>query len=215
MSSQLEPRLSEYLETLEVSQDPLINEMEQIAKDKGFPIVGHQCAKRMATLCMAIGATSVVELGSGFGYSTMWLAKAVGEGGKVVHTEFDLENIETAKSFLSKAGLIERVHFHNGDGLDFLSQSDETWDAVFIDADKVQYPQALKMAVEKVREGGWIFAHNVVWSGKVADPANSDESTNSLREYLNQALTHPHLFTYIDPVHDGLAISLKTTGKLF
>ena len=215
MSSQLEPRLSEYLETLEASHDPLINEMEQIAKEKGFPIVGHQCAKRMAILCMAIDAKRVVELGSGFGYSTMWFAKAVGEGGKVVHTEFDIDNVETAKSFLSKAGLIERVHFHNGDGLDFLSKSNEIWDAVFIDANKPQYPQALKTAVEKIREGGWIFAHNVIWSGNIADPANSDDSTKSLREYLNQALNHPHLLTYIDPVHDGLAISLKTTGKLF
>ncbi len=215
MSSQLETRLSAYLETLEASQDPLINEMEQFAKEKGFPIVGHQCAKRMAALCMAIGAAKVVELGSGFGYSTMWLAKAVGESGKVVHTEFDIGNVETAKSFLSKAGLIRRVHFHNGDGLDFLSKSNEIWDAVFIDADKSQYPQALKIAVEKVREGGWIFAHNVVWSGKIADPDNSEDSTRSLREYLNQALNHPHLLTYIDPVHDGLAISLKTTSKLF
>ncbi|HWP32090.1 MAG TPA: O-methyltransferase [Fimbriimonadales bacterium] len=208
MGSQPPDSLNEYLEKLEAHSHPVLEEMERLAKEKDFPIIGHQCGKRMAILAHAIGAKRVFEVGSGFGYSTLWFAMAVGSDGVVMHTEFDEKNSNLAREFLGKAGLSDRCRFLIGDGLLLLQKERGPFDCILIDCDKKQYPLALQEAVAKLRVGGLLFAHNVIWSGRVASQDN-EPSTEAIRKYNKEIMGHPELLSYIDPVHDGLAVSVK------
>lgn len=208
MASQLSAPLTRYLEELEASQSQVLRDMEREAAQKNFPIIGPQCGRRMAILTMAIQGRNVFELGSGFGYSTVWFASAVGPSGSVVHTDFDETNTERAKEYLEQAGLTDRVRFLNGDGLELLTAEPDQFDAILIDIDKTQYPLAVQVTVPKLRVGGLLFCHNVVWSGRVAKD-DDDPATFAIRQYNREIMAHPELVSYIDPVHDGLAVSLK------
>ncbi|MCW5945682.1 MAG: O-methyltransferase [Fimbriimonadales bacterium] len=208
MGSQLKPGLTKYLEELEASQSPVLRAMEREAEVRGFPIIGPQCGRRMAILTMAIQGRKVFEMGSGYGYSTVWFASAAGPSGEVVHTDFDPDNTARAKEYLEEAGLLDRVKFLNGDGLELLAAQGDHFDAILIDIDKTQYPLALQVSVPKLKVGGFLFCHNVVWSGRVAEDVH-DPETFAIRQYNREIMTHPELVSFIDPVHDGLSVSLK------
>ena len=206
--------IEDYLKSMEASKGELFQEIEALAKEKDFPIIGAQCGRRLMTLAMAIGAKKVFEMGSGYGYSTIWFCHAVGPDGTVVHTDGDPSNTAQAKNYVSRAGFSDRVRFLTGDANQLLQSSDETYDAVLIDIDKQDYPKALEIAVEKLRVGGLILTHNTKWFGKIVDPENTEPTTIGVREYNQRAFTHPQLATYIDPADDGLGISLKVDSSV-
>lgn len=213
MASQLTPSLTKYLERLEASQSDVLREMETEAQKRDFPIIGPQCGRALAILTIAIGGRRVFELGSGYGYSTVWFASAVGPSGEVVHTDFDADNTERAREYLETAGFADRVRFLTGDGLELLSAEKELFDAILIDIEKQQYPLALQVAVPKLRIGGLLFCHNVIWSGRVAEETH-DPATFAIRQYNREIMEHPELVSFIDPVHDGLSVSLKVTPEV-
>lgn len=206
--------ITEYLKDLEKSSGDLLAEMEQIARDNKFPIIGPQCGRRLMILALAIGARKVFEMGSGYGYSTIWFGHAVGAQGQVTHTDGDPENTAKAKEFVARAGFTDRVRFLTGDANALLAEDPGTYDVVLIDIDKHDYPKALDIAVPKLRTGGLVLTHNTKWSDRVADPAEQEPTTEGIREYNRKAFSHPELATYLDPVDDGLGISLKVDRAL-
>lgn len=201
--------ITDYLKELERSHGELLAEMELEARDKSFPIIGPQCGRRLMILALAIGAKKVFEMGSGYGYSTVWFSHAVGPSGEVTHTDGDSENTSRAKNYVARAGFSDRVRFLTGDANQLLADDTGVYDVVLIDIDKQDYPKALQIAVPKLRVGGLILTHNTKWSDRVADPAENDDTTVGIREYNRRAFTHPELASYLDPVDDGLGISLK------
>lgn len=212
MGSQLPVGLAEYVRELERPRHPLLLEMERIAREEGFPIIGPECGRALAVLSLAIGARRVFEMGSGFGYSTLWFALAVGEGGEVVHTDSDETNSRRALEFLSRAGVEDRCRFLVGDAHELLVSEAQPFDCILIDIEKAGYPKALEEAAPRLRSGGLLFAHNVLWSGRVADPEESGEATEGIREFNRAARSRPDLATFINPVDDGLSVSLKVEG---
>jgi caffeoyl-CoA O-methyltransferase len=208
MASQLDPKLTGYLLELERSHHPMLLEMESIAFSEGFPIIGAQCGRVLATLALAIRARRVFEMGSGFGYSTLWFALAIGENGEVVHTDGDAKNTKRAKYFLDRAGVLERCRFVTGDAIDALHRENEMFDVILIDIDKQDYPKALEIAIQKIRVGGLILTHNVLWSGRVVDVDDSP-ATAGIKQYNQAIMESPELLSFIDPIDDGLAVSLK------
>ncbi len=212
MASLLPRAVNQYLLSLEPSNSRVLKEMEAEARRRSFPIIGPQCGRRMAILTMACWIDSVFEMGSGFGYSTVWFASAVGKKGLVVHTEYDPENSEKAQKYLAKAGLASRCRFEVGDAIEILKREKRKFGCILIDIDKHLYPEALKAAVPKLNEGGLIFTHNAVWSGRVANGA-ADKATRGIRRYNKEIMAHPELASYIDPVDDGLAVSLKVSRE--
>jgi predicted O-methyltransferase YrrM len=213
VASQLGPKLTAYLGGLEASNHPILAEMESVAADEDFPIIGPQCGRVLATLAVAIGARRVFEMGSGYGYSTLWFAAAVGEGGEVVHTDGVPANTERAREYLSRAGLVDRVRFLNGDATELLSMEEHDYDCILIDIDKDGYPLAFQAAMSKLRVGGLLFAHNNIWSGRVAEDERNPQ-TDGIRQYNAAVMGHTELLSFIDPVHDGLAVSLKVPASL-
>ncbi|HEX9104243.1 MAG TPA: O-methyltransferase [Polyangia bacterium] len=199
-----------YLAQLQRTRDGVLIEMEARAAGSKFPIIGPLVGRLCQQTAQAVGARDVFEMGSGFGYSTWWFAHAVGEGGRVVHTDLDGKLGAEAKSWLDKAGLGARVHYEIGDACEIIKKYPGPFDVGFIDVDKHADPQALELARSRVRVGGYIICDNALWSGKVLQPASrQDADTRGVVRYNKEAFAAADLLTTIVPIRDGVALSLK------
>ena len=175
----------------------------------GFPIVGQALGRLLSQLSLLVAARRIFEVGSGFGYSAFWFARSLEPGGMVTLTDFDRENLDRARAWLSKAGLIDRCRFEPaGDGLEALARAEGGLDIVFLDGEKAEYPRALAVALPKLRHGGLVLADNVLWGGAVAR-GESDAASSGLREYTRLIFGTEGLVSTIVPMRDGLAITLK------
>src|SRR5437870_8596688 len=114
----VDPRIEDYMRTLQRRHDePVLLEMEQEAKERGFPIIERLCGVTIEVLTRAIGARRVFELGSGYGYSGYWFSRAIGKGGELHLTDGDPKNEKKALDYLGRAGLDGPVQFHVGDAV--------------------------------------------------------------------------------------------------
>ncbi len=191
--------------------DPVLAEMEALAARRGFPYVGPQVGALLAWLARGIGARRVLELGSGFGYSAWWFARAVGAGGEVVLTENDAENVAAAEDFLARAGLGSRTQARLGDALEIAAELDGPFDVVFNDIDKQDYPRALEPAARLLRPGGLFVSDNMLWKGRVLDPAaaDGDPATRGVLELTRRLTDDPRFDVVWLPVRDGLALARR------
>ncbi len=210
----LEPRIEQYLKSLLPGADPVRAEMERLGAERQFPIIGPLVGNLCGLLARSIGARKVFEMGSGFGYSTLWFARAVGDGGTVVHTEGSEGNSKLAREFLSKAGVADRVRFEVGDAREILDRAIASGellplDIIFNDMDKEQYPDALPRARKALRPGGLLICDNMLWFGRVLDPGNADETTRGILELSRQLTQARDFTTTLVPIRDGVTVSLK------
>jgi len=137
-------------------------------------------------LAIISGAKKVFEMGSAIGYSTIWLARAVGEGGRVVYTDGDKKNADKARRYFERAGVSDRISIRTGDALELLSEEKEPYDIIFNDVDKTDYPRVFRMALPHLKSGGLFHHRQCLWSGRVAKP-NPDAHTKAILE-LNKAI---------------------------
>ena len=201
------PEIDRYLSRWAACDDPVVGEMERLAHERGFPIVGAQVGRLLAMLARSIGARRVLELGSGFGYSAWWFAGAVGPEGRVVLTETDADNARRAEVFLARSDLGDRVEIRVGDALQIAGGYDEPFDIVFNDIDKQDYPRALPVALERLRPGGLFVSDNMLWQGRVVNEANADAATRGVLELTRALYASPDLHTTILPIRDGVSVS--------
>ena len=206
----VDPLIDDYLTRLAGSPDPVEAEMRRYADERdGFPIAGQVLGQLLSQLSLLVHASRIFEVGSGFGYSAFWFARALEPGATVTLTDFDRENLDRARAWLLKAGLLDRCRFEPaGDGLEALARAESGLDIVFLDGEKAEYPRALAIALPKLRPGGLVLADNVLWGGAVAR-GESDAATAGLREYTRLIFGSEGLVSTIMPVRDGLAITMK------
>jgi caffeoyl-CoA O-methyltransferase len=188
--------------------DTVLTAMEEEAKINGFPIVGPEVGRLLFQLATMTQAKRVFELGSGFGYSTVWFARAVGPKGRVFHTDGDIENTNKAREYLDQAGLLSRVVPSTGDAREILKRTPGPFDIVFMDIDKEQYPSGYELFKDQVAVGGLVIVDNLVWSGKVA-AGEKDEQTAGIREYIDLMWNNPNYISSLMPVRDGVGVSLR------
>jgi predicted O-methyltransferase YrrM len=206
----VDPRIMEYLRRLYDDGDPVRKEMEALGEKRHFPIVGPLVGRHLELLTRAIGARRVFELGSGYGYSALHFARAVGEGGVVHCTELDEENVRLAQGFLTRAGVWGRVTYHREEATAALRRVGGTWDIVYNDIDKDGYPPTVDLAHAHLRPGGLFITDNVLWSGRVLDGEDDgSDMTRGVREFTRRLLAHPGFLTAIDPTRDGVAVALR------
>lgn len=204
----LHPDVKNYVEELAPERSDLLKRLEAYARERGFPLVGYHSGRTMGLLAQLAGARRVFEFGSGFGYSAYFFAKAVGEGGEVHGAEKDAWELEAHERLYGSDPLKQRVHLHHGGAFEVFERLQGSFDVVFLDLDKVDYPRAMEAALERLNPGGLILADNVLWGGKTARPATlEDEGTAALQSYNRRSHEHPRLTTVILPVGDGLAVS--------
>jgi predicted O-methyltransferase YrrM len=206
----VDPRIMEYLRRLYDDGDPVRTEMEALARERRFPIVGPLVGRHLILLTLAIGAKRVFELGSGYGYSALHFARAVGEGGVVHCTELDEENVRLAQGFLTRAGVGGRVSYHREEATAALRRVGGTWDIVYNDIDKDGYPATVDLAHAHLRPGGLFITDNVLWSGRVLEGEDDGSAmTRGVKEFTRRLLAHPGFLTAIDPTRDGVAVALR------
>lgn len=201
-------QIDTYLQQLYADADPVRLEMEELARQRRFPIVGPLAGRHLDQLARMIGAQRIFELGSGYGYSALYFARAVGPAGQVHCTELDAENIRLAEMFLSEAGLWERVTYHQEEATAALARVGGTWDIIYNDIDKVGYPATIDLAYWHLRPGGLFITDNLFWHGRVFTGA-ADADTQGVIEFTRQLFVHPGFITSIYPARDGLAVALR------
>ncbi len=198
------PEIEEYIYKLSVPEDPIILEMEKLGHKTGFPIVDRIVGRFLFLITKLKNPGLIVEIGSGFGYSAYWFAKALSNG-KVVLTDFSKENIELAKKFFEKGNLIDRAEFHVGDGME-IAQGIKGIDILFLDHQKTKYLEAVKRLEDNLNDGALIIADNTLWHGKVVEE-NPDRQTKAILEFNEYMFNNERFFSSLIPVRDGILLS--------
>ncbi|HVF22850.1 MAG TPA: O-methyltransferase [Pyrinomonadaceae bacterium] len=202
---------AEYLNNLTRQNDPLLAEMEAYASEHRVPIADREVALFLEITARSIAAKKALEIGMAIGYSVIYLARGMGEGGKVVTIEPSDEMINAATMFLKRANLSDNVQIQRGKALDVMPQLTDTFDLLYIDAVKEEYAQYLDRGLPLLRSGGVVIVDNLLWGGRVAQAAtaNDEQSTRSLREFNRYFMNHPQLRSEILSVGDGLGYAVK------
>lgn len=204
----VDPRIEAYLRSLLPPREPVMAEMEALAEKNRFPIVGPLVGRFLHQVALLHGAQRILELGSGFGYSAYWFAKAIPKNGKVICTEGSADRARSGIDFLRRAGLSDQVEFRIGNALDLIEEMEGPFDIIFNDIDKASYPDALKLALPRLKSGGLFISDNVLWSGRVV--SSSDDPDTAGVQKLNRMLySQPELTTTILPLRDGVSVSIK------
>lgn len=213
-----------YITDLLVPADPALDGALKANTAAGLPPhdVAPNQGKLLYLLARGQGARTVLEVGTLGGYSTIWLARALPPGGRLVTLEVDPERAKVAQKNLARAGLTERVEIRIGDAKTLLaamvSGSEGPFDLIFIDADKPSNPEYLARALELSRRGSLIVGDNVVREGAVADADNNDPKVRGVRRFFELLAAEPRLSaTAIQTVgskgYDGFAIALVTADR--
>jgi predicted O-methyltransferase YrrM len=204
-------QLSAYLESLVPERAPELQRMEAIARETDFPIIGPTAGWFCYLVTRMVGARTVFELGSGYGYSTAWFARAVQEngGGMVHHVVWDEELSGRARTHLGVLGLDAVVQFHVGEAVAALQQHTGPFDLIFNDIDKQDYPKALDVIRQKLKRGGVLITDNALWQGRIFDSTNTTAQTEGVRELTRRLCTGDEWTTSLVPIRDGLLVALK------
>ena len=208
MESITDSDVERYMYEILPARDEVLAEMEEQARQRDIPIIGPAVARVLYQYARLINARRVFEMGSAIGYSTIWLARAVGEGGRVYYTDGSQKNADEARGYIERAGVADRVEILVGNSMDLIDTVEGEFDLIFNDVDKHQYPEAFRKAVPRVRSGGLFITDNVLWSGRVAR-GETDKYTEGVREFNRLIYSSPELYPTILPIRDGVAVCLK------
>lgn len=202
-----------YLKGLQAARGPVFDEMEALAARDGFPIIGPLVGALVEQQARMIGATRILELGSGYGYSAAWFTKI--PEARVICTEGSEDNARRAEGFLSRLGVWDRVDFQVGHAQDIARGLTGPFDVVFCDIDKQDYPEALELGASLLRVGGLLIFDNVIWSGYAWAELPEDapdyrkRMTPGVRAFNRAAYARDDFLTTIMPLRDGVALALK------
>jgi len=215
MSDQLWTDVDHYLTDLLVGGDEALDRALADSDAAGLPSIAvtPNQGKLLHILASAIRARAILEIGTLGGYSTIWLARALAPGGRLVTLEADAGYAQVARANLDRAGLAGTVEIRIGPALSTLPSLAGPFDLVFIDADKPGNPEYCQWAVRLTRPGGLIIVDNVIRGGAVIDADDGDPTVRSTRRLYEELAAEPRvLATAIQTVgskgHDGFAIAL-------
>ncbi len=162
----------------------------------------------LATLVQLLRARRVLEVGTFTGYASLWMAQALSDDG-LLHTIDRNEELEDrVRSYFNESGVDHRIVYHLGDAREVIPTLSETFDLVFIDADKDNYEHYYALIIDKVRENGLIVVDNVLWGGKVISET-SDRKTQAIRDFNDYVHHDPRVANVLLPLRDGLMLLIK------
>jgi predicted O-methyltransferase YrrM len=204
-------RVQPYLEELIPPRHDELVRMERHAREQRFPIIGPACGHLCYQLARSIQAKRVFELGSGFGYSTAWFAKAVNEngGGEVHHVVWDQALSTAARTHLERMGLGHLVRYHVSEAIQALKASEGPFDLIFNDIDKEGYPDAMPAIEDKLRVGGILIVDNLLWHGRIFDDTDKEPSTTGVRALTRRVTKDPRWIASIIPIRDGMLVATR------
>lgn len=201
--------IGEYLDGLLTKRNEVLTRLEAEAKEEGIPIVGPRVGGLLQILVSVVGARRILELGTAVGYSAIWLAGGMAPEGELVSVEARASMAERARRNIAEAGLGDVIMVQLGQALSVLPEVGGDFDFIFNDIDKESYPQVIPLAKNALRPGGLLVTDNVLWGGRVADPAEKDSWTEAIRTYNRRLAEDPDMRTVILPLRDGVSLSVK------
>lgn len=171
---------------------------------------GHYQGQLLKFFVEMIRPNTILEIGTYTGYSAIAMAEGLNENTKLITIDVNPELEKMIDSYIHKAELTDKIHQITGNALEIIPTLTETFDLVFIDADKRNYKNYLDLTIDKINTGGYIITDNVLWSGKVTMPKDKmDAETISINEFNEYVQTHAQLKSILLPIRDGLYISRK------
>ena len=204
----LNSRIERYLVNLLPERNDIFHKMERYAAENDFPIVGPLCGSFLQQMARATGAKNVFEMGSGYGYSALWLAGGMPDDGKIICTDGNLKNKERAQTYFESAGVSHKIDFQVGMAQKILEHTSGPFDIIFNDIDKHEYPDIIELVVSKLRPGGLFITDNALWGGSVVEAAD-DVYSKGVQEFNRIIFERTDLLTTIVPLRDGLAVCVK------
>ena len=204
--------IQDYAEIYTSSESELLQQLREKTygerADKSM-LSGFYQGRLLAMLSKMVEPRRILEIGTYMGYSALCLAEGLNDDGKIITLDMQPETHEIAKSFWAKSDVHDKIDGRLGDATQIIPTLDETFDLVFIDADKPNYANYYDLVFPKMRIGGLIIADNVLWSGKVLNAENEDESTQALNEYNKKINADERVSNILLAVRDGLMIARK------
>ncbi|WP_099238235.1 class I SAM-dependent methyltransferase [Synechococcus sp. BDU 130192] len=215
-SLSLDAPLYDYLLRISLKEHPVLKELREITAQ--HPAARMQIAPEqgqlMAWLVQLLGAQKTLDIGVFTGYSALVVALALPKNGKVIACDRDPRPTAIAQTYWEKAGVAEKIELHLAPALETLDSllaegQVGTFDFAFIDADKGNYLNYFERSLKLLRVGGVIAVDNVLWSGRVADPADQDKRTEKIRAFNEALYNDPRISLTVLPVADGLTLARK------
>lgn len=208
------PDIEKYLYDLSHKYDEkILIEMETLAKEQDFPIVGRLVGMFLEVLARAISAKRVFEFGSGYGYSAFWFGRAVGKEGKVICTEGDAANVTLAKKYFERLEMSDCIEYHCGWAQDVFKRTNGNFDIIYNDVDKDAYPEVWQLAKNRIRPGGFYIADNVLWSGRVLHEKVEEDVapgwTEAIQKHNLLITNDPDFDFFINPTRDGVIVARR------
>jgi len=203
--------INEYIAGLFAREDELLRELRDEAERAGLPAISvpPETARFLQLLVRAADARRVLEVGTLGGYSAIWMARAMEEGGSILSLEISPEHAAFARRCIERAGLSHAIEVRVGPALQQLPTLDgEKFDIVFLDADKEPLPAYLDWALRLLRPGGLVIADNTLRGGRVADPTEDDAQLRAIREFNRKLASNPRITGLVVPIGDGVAVGV-------
>lgn len=208
------PDIEKYLYGLSHGHDEeVLLEMEKMAQERSFPIVGRLVGMFLEVLAKSIVAKRVFEFGSGYGYSAFWFGRGVGSSGKVICTEGDDKNVGFAKKYFERLKMSECIEYHCGWAQDVFKKTTGEFDIIYNDVDKDAYPEVWQLAKDRIRSGGFYIADNVLWSGRVLQEKVEEDVapgwTEAIQKHNLAIANDPNFDFFINPTRDGVIVARR------
>jgi predicted O-methyltransferase YrrM len=198
----------EYILNVTPERDEVLEEMERLALERSFPIIGPLVGRTLYLFAKITQAKRILEMGSGYGYSAYWFAKGTPKDAEIICTDGSADNAARAADFFKRGKINQKIKYLVGDALKLIDEVDGEFDIIFNDVDKHQYPRVFRKALPRLRKGGLFISDNVLWSGKILN-RKPDADTAGILTYNRMIYSSKDLFTTILPIRDGVSVSLK------
>jgi predicted O-methyltransferase YrrM len=202
-----------YLSSLRISDDPLIEEMEEFAAKKGIPILHWKSAEFLEQLISTAKPKRVLEIGTAIAYSSIRIARRLQKNATLDTIEKSINNIRLAEEYITRAKLHSSVKILKGDALEIIPILEHDYDFIFLDSDKQDYERLFHYSLMLLKKGGIIFIDNLLWHGYAASkivPASFQKSTKIIREFNKVFISSSALQSTILPIGDGIGFGVKT-----
>lgn len=208
----IHPRVQEYAETFTSPEDDLLKEIADFTKEnhpEHHMLSGHLQGKLLEMISYMIRPRRILEIGTFTGYSALCLAKGLAEDGRLHTIELRENDSAVAKGFFNRSSFAERIILHTGNALDIVPFLTESWDLVFIDADKVSYIEYFKNVLPQVKQNGFILADNIFFHGEVLAAEVKGKSAKAIQEFNAFIRERNDIDKMVITLRDGLYLMRK------
>jgi caffeoyl-CoA O-methyltransferase len=220
MSDVLSDEMRRFVRAAAPDPDDTLRRMHDHAEELDFPHVGPEVGGTLRLLARMVDAERIFEFGSGFGYSAYWFAGALPEGGEIVLTEFDEDELAEAREFMTEGGYDHLAHYEHGDALDAIERYDGPFDVVLVDHQKHRYVDAFQAVRDQLPVGSVVVADNAIAAGPLQTDellahlegrptGDMSEMTQGIADYLDHVRADPDFETVVLPLGEGIALSYR------